>query len=126
MSVDLKTLAAQMREAAPVSDDSMKVSKALWLQIADAVEKAGEEILCCEQRDTSSDLADARSPSPEGKVLAVPCLPGTKVRFKGLQSPWKVVCINFYAEGIPTASVTNGKITSMMPLTDLTEAEVLE
>ena len=118
MNVDLKTLAAQMREAAPVSDDSMKVSKALWLQIADAIEKAGEERIATSPAAPRNDTECPR--------LAVPCYPGAMVRFKGLQSPWKVVCINFYAEGFPTASVTNGKITSTMPLTDLTEAEVLE
>ena len=58
-----------------------------------------------------------------GVVLRLPCLPGELVRFKGLQTHWVVSAINLYAEGKPTASVTNGKITQTMPLTELADAD---
>lgn len=59
-----------------------------------------------------------------GVVLRLPCLPGEFVRFKGLQSYWIVSAINLYAEGKPTASVTNGKITQTMPLSELADADI--
>lgn len=131
--MDYIEYAEHMRAAAPLDDDVMQVSKDLWLCIAKVIEEAGQRI--------ATSLADPRNDTPQSPLataplqeshcceecprLAVPCLPGAMVRFKGGECAWKVVCINFYAEGIPTASVTNDKITSTIPLTDLTEAEVL-
>lgn len=122
---DYREFVAQMRQAAPRDDGVMQISKALWLQIADMIEEQGNEI-----DDLSAlvkaDREQAVNDRPyDGKALPVPCLPGAFVRFKGCKSAWKVVCINFYAEGIPTASVTNGKVTNTMPLDELAEAEVL-
>ena len=122
---DYREFVAQMRQAAPRSDDAMQVSKELWLRIADVIEEQGNEIdtLSAPESESCERAVDDRPYS--GGVLRVPCLPGAMVRFKMCESAWKVVCINFYAEGIPTASVTNGKITNTMPLEDLAEAEVL-
>lgn len=49
-------------------------------------------------------------------VIELPCKVGDLVRFKGLETPWKVSAIHIYEEGQPQISITSetGKITSTM------------
>lgn len=49
-------------------------------------------------------------------TVELPCTAGDLVHFKGLETPWKVSAIHFYAEGLPQISITSetGKITSTM------------
>jgi len=49
-------------------------------------------------------------------AVELPCKVGDFVRFKGLETPWKVSAIHIYEEGQPQISITSetGKITSTM------------
>jgi hypothetical protein len=60
-------------------------------------------------------------------VIVPPCKVGDYVHFKGLEDPWKVSTINFYAEGAPKISITSktGKITTTMTLAEFSEFAVV-
>lgn len=53
-------------------------------------------------------------------TVELPCKAGDLVHFKGLETPWKVSAIHFYAEGLPQISITSetGKITSTMNINE--------
>jgi hypothetical protein len=52
---------------------------------------------------------------------------GDYVHFKGLEEPWRVSTINFYAEGKPQISITSktGKITTTMTFDEFSEFAVV-
>ena len=62
------------------------------------------------------DMAQVAEHLIKNNVVVLPCVVGDLVHFKGLETPWKVAAIHFYAEGLPQISIASGtgKITSTM------------
>lgn len=56
----------------------------------------------------------------KSRYIEVPCKAGDYIHFKGLETPWKVSAIHFYAEGAPQISMTSesGKITTTMTFSE--------
>lgn len=72
--------------------------------------------------DLDRNLAAAYKRIEELEKQLPPCKVGDYVRFKGLVTPWKVTAMHFYdAEGDPQISITCGKVTSTMTLTEFSE-----
>ena len=60
-------------------------------------------------------------------VVRLPCNVGDLVHFKGLDTPWKVSAIHFYAEGSPQISLTSesGKVTTTMTFDEFGEYAII-
>ena len=71
---------------------------------------------CCLPFNIARSLTDKGYRKQSENAVELPCKVGDFVRFKGLETPWKVSAIHIYEEGQPQITITSEteKITCTM------------
>lgn len=89
-------------------------------ELSDSIYMSGHGLDRKDSDDIAEQLYTEGYRRQSENTVELPCKAGDLVHFKGLETPWKVSAIHFYAEGLPQISITSetGKITSTMNINE--------